>query len=300
MASRNSILFSEVKKRCENLALSASNGTFPVRLAPLMADRGVVDVWFQPMIADGVLAKDKRGFLIGVHTQSAEIRELCETRVREKEQGALLPERQRFTIAHELAHTFFYELSSEDVSETLRFVGGGGKTADEHLEHACDQLAAALLLPEALLESRITDKFLQDPDQVRELAHSAGVSLVTLLIRFESLSVYSSSFHPSALILQRYQRGRWVLVRGLYGMGFSVSRVRNLVQGDSLSLWFNEKDSRLYGGSERAMDVSIETRTGGGVKGRKKCRVVSESSCDVREGAWTLVAVIDLQQDEFE
>src|SRR5580658_9794158 len=51
--------------------------------------------------------------------------------------------RVRFTMAHELCHTFFYELVPE-----IKFVASGH---DEQEERLCDFGAAALLMPEAEL-----------------------------------------------------------------------------------------------------------------------------------------------------
>jgi hypothetical protein len=284
----NRAILSETRSRCEALAVKVAAGKFPVRLSELLTERGVSEVWFQPMLADGVLAKDEDRFLIGLHAFSGEVAE-CERRLRDRESAKLLPNRQRFALAHELAHTFFYDFGRDEITETIKLAGGGGKTSDELLEETCDRLAGSLLLPEAILRESISDRFLAEPDEVRQIAVKAGVSLVTLLIRCEQLELFSKRY--------RWRHGQWRFVHSLFGMGFAVPLVQNLAAGDSLRLWLNAPTSCLFGGAVRTVEVALETRTGGGVKDMKHCRVTSESRVSADENAWTIVSITDLMRE---
>jgi len=96
--------------------------------------------------------------------------------------GRSLPPSVRFTLAHELVHTFFFDRDSSPPRN--RLVPSTDQSLTQ-LERLCDRGAAELLLPADLLanDARACDLF--SPDDIRGLATLYGVSLTTLLLRMK-------------------------------------------------------------------------------------------------------------------
>ncbi len=113
--------------------------------------------------------------------------------------------RQRFTLAHEACHTFFYELVPEMKFEP--------HVPDEDEERLCNFGAAALLIPAAPLRRRIkgTQPSLTT---LGLLASEFGVSMLTMFLRLRGLSLWSlelSVWHrmvDSSFALDRLYGGR--------------------------------------------------------------------------------------------
>jgi len=86
--------------------------------------------------------------------------------------------RQRYSMAHELAHVVYHplaRLSLPDQRET---------TADERLESACEYFAACVLMPRLWMKRAYFDERIQD---VPSLARLFGVSWLAMRVRLEQL-----------------------------------------------------------------------------------------------------------------
>lgn len=113
------------------------------------------------------------------------------------------PARQRFTLAHEACHTFFYELVSE-----MKFKA---HTPNDEEERLCNFGAAALLIPVTRL--RRTLKGTQPSlDTLQMLASEFGVSMPAMFLRLRALSLWSHEFS----VWHRMVDGSFALGR-LYG-----------------------------------------------------------------------------------
>ena len=110
------------------------------------------------------------------------------------------PTRVRFTIAHEICHTFFYEIVPE-----LKFVSHQTDPAEERL---CNAGAAALLLPNADVV-RATRKVTPSIAALEQLAEHYGVSLEAMFLRLQRLARWKCEL----LIWQRMNDGRFLLDR---------------------------------------------------------------------------------------
>jgi Zn-dependent peptidase ImmA (M78 family) len=111
--------------------------------------------------------------------------------------------RARFTMAHEICHTFFYELVPE-----MKF---RPHTADDEEERLCNLGAAALLIPAASLRKQ-AKKLPVCLDSLGQLARRYAVSLPTMLLRLRALGLWKcelSHWHRTVI-------GEFVLDR-LYG-----------------------------------------------------------------------------------
>lgn len=107
-------------------------------------------------------------------------------------------ERQRFTLAHEIAHVLI-EAKQTVAHRTYRF------THDD-VETLCDQIAAAILMPRDWI-SRYADRAEFNLSLIRLIAHKAEVSLAAAVVRLAEVS-------DRMCILLRLQRApkRWVVV----------------------------------------------------------------------------------------
>src|SRR5690349_17325157 len=96
---------------------------------------GVLSVEPRPMVPEGVLSPVEGGFKIFIQNNFAD------------QPGA--NRRQRFTIAHELAHTFFYDLNGEAPKRSK------GSPKGQKLERLCHIGASQILVPEILLRQEV-------------------------------------------------------------------------------------------------------------------------------------------------
>ena len=108
--------------------------------------------------------------------------------------------RVRFTIAHEICHTFFYEIVPE-----LKFVSHQTDPAEERL---CNIGAAALLMPNDDVV-RATRKVTPSMVVLEQLAERYGVSLEAMFLRLRRLAHWKCEL----LIWHRTDDGRFLLDR---------------------------------------------------------------------------------------
>jgi len=134
------------------------------------------------MLIDGGLAIDNGEFVIFINCENEEIDEYKQRYW--DDSGRSLPSRIRFTIAHELIHTFFFEWKGGKRKPKL--AGSHYKEA-ESLESACDYGANHLLLPPRVLEAQLEIEADLSPPTIRNLSKKFHVSLETLLIGLAGL-----------------------------------------------------------------------------------------------------------------
>ena len=157
----------------------------PVRLRPIVLGQHA-RVTFQPLFVEGGLGVDEEGFAIYINVpedRAAKIQQDFE----DATDGELsLTTRQRFTLAHELAHTFFFEIPPN--SSKPRSLVGGHPKEHERLESECNELAGILLVPDSVLSSAIAEENLDllDPRVILGLAKRFAVSLDCLVRRLHT------------------------------------------------------------------------------------------------------------------
>jgi Zn-dependent peptidase ImmA (M78 family) len=107
------------------------------------------------------------------------------------------PNRQRFTVAHELAHLHLHrDHISRNVHVDKRFAesilrrDSVAATGTERLEIEANQFAAALLMPKEKLEEllALTQLDIEDEQALEQLARKFKVSKATLQYRIRNLS----------------------------------------------------------------------------------------------------------------
>ncbi len=113
------------------------------------------------------------------------------------------PARQRFTIAHEICHTFFYELVPE-----LKFTP---HATDDSEEALCNHGAAALLMPARDIVAQASGKDVSLAT-LEALAERYEVSLEAVFLRLRGLKLWNCEMS----VWHRMMSGDFVLSR-LYG-----------------------------------------------------------------------------------
>jgi hypothetical protein len=126
----------------------------------------------------GSLLPDSRGFTVALKSPSAYTFDL------NTEVAVNLSTRQRFTLAHELAHTLFYEERDGFQRED------GHAPKGPKLEALCQFAAGNLVVPRPLLEREIrSGPRLSSTTQLRRLSKTFAVSAEVILRRIESDSL---------------------------------------------------------------------------------------------------------------
>jgi Zn-dependent peptidase ImmA (M78 family) len=200
--TKNVSLLRTLLVKAEALAGAVSKNEFPVLLRPLSERRRVTSVDFCPLLVDAMLTTHPNGFRILLNSGGGRAQELKERYCNESK-GRILPSRLRFSIAHELAHTFFYDLKGESPKLSKKFTSGGGKTELENLERHCNTIASHLLLPTQMLAAEFLKIKTVTPESILELAQTTGVSPQALLFRLDK---------SDSLFIRKYFRGCVVLV----------------------------------------------------------------------------------------
>lgn len=107
------------------------------------------------------------------------------------------PNRQRFTVAHELGHFLLHQDSVDDVHVDGVFLRDQRSAAVvEPIEIEANAFAASLLMPEAMLKKDLARlEGLDDEEQVRALARRYAVSVQAMTLRLVNLGVFRVESH---------------------------------------------------------------------------------------------------------
>ena len=87
--------------------------------------------------------------------------------------------RQRFTLAHELAHYVLHKSESESFTDTVFFRGA----SVNNFEYAANEFAAKLLMPEDTVREVVRG----GTNNIKDLAEAFGVSVAAMLYRVKQL-----------------------------------------------------------------------------------------------------------------
>ena len=111
------------------------------------------------------------------------------------------PNRQRFTLAHELGHYFcHYEESMERVDGDFRvhWRDQESSTGTKWEEIEANRFAAALLIPEHMLRDDVEVFRVIDQDSISRLATLYKVSRLAMQLRLINLGLLPPELDPSA------------------------------------------------------------------------------------------------------
>jgi hypothetical protein len=213
--------------------LVAENGesALPVRLSSIARARKVQDVVFRPLLVDGCLGVRRDGFVIFVRCEKRNSADLNKAwRSDDLAHRALSP-RMRFTIAHEIAHTFFFNVETVPPRATVDL--DTSRTVNS-LEYTCNELAARILLPGPLFRSAIKRTSVLDPSALREVARRSGVSPQVLIVRLKQSFDWADEF-GAALCVRQEETGLVVVCKAMhYSLRGILGTDRQKVRFDEL------------------------------------------------------------------
>ena len=142
-----------------------------------IAKRLGAEIQYEPFEDDisGVLYRDKASTIIGVSSLHH-------------------PNRQRFTIAHEIAHLVLHELDVHvDKGYRIAWRDGKSSQAADPAEIDANRFAAELLMPEHFIsrDVRLHLKDIEDGTDLAELAKAYRVSTQAMAFRLANLSLFA-------------------------------------------------------------------------------------------------------------
>jgi hypothetical protein len=172
----------------------------------LAKKREIAQIHFRPMPCDGAIEVAGDGFV--VHMKSAKEQLVPTSAV----DSIALSARQRFTLAHEISHTFFYDASRKPSKP---------HPDPQLLESLCNYGAARLLLPDDLVEREIgTGRRFGSIEMARDIASTAQVSMEVLLQRLDELERLKETDY-ALLLFKRQDDGSIVTIgaclNGIFG-----------------------------------------------------------------------------------
>ena len=175
--------YSSILRRVEakaTMALQLAKCQAPIDVFALAKHRRVLEVKFLDMLPDGGLVPVSGGFELYVRDSQESVADFGG-----KSPMPILTPRQRFTIAHEVAHTFFFDLSTSPPVEL------NGLPRLPVLERVCNRIAADMLVPGGLLRATLRQLHSISATTVSELAKQFDVSVQMMVRRLATESLPS-------------------------------------------------------------------------------------------------------------
>lgn len=178
-----------VCKRVNELLLQARNrGPLrpPIDPGEIAAFCSVLSVENRKMIPEGVLAPVRGGFKVFLQENFV------------ADPGVRI--RRRFTLAHELAHTFFYRLEN-DLPKPIKGAPRGAR-----LERLCQFGASQILLPDILLKQQFQSRKVTCAEDLLGLAKAFDVSLEVVFRRIHKMGFVADDEFAAALVDKTEER----------------------------------------------------------------------------------------------
>lgn len=256
----------------------------PTNLAAAAKRRLVQQIQFRPLLTDGGIAVLQDGFKIYVRCEPGEGDDLT-SRFEEDGTGATLParlvNRARFTIAHEISHTFFYDISKSP--PRLKVDLKSAKMV-QSLETSCNRVAGELLLPGALMNQKCGTNDLTVPRHLSTLASTALVSKETLILRFQRRM---TAEHPYGIIASiAFQNGNWTItaISKHYALDDLFPKA---MSNAPLTALIDHPDFIPFGGEMETIEMDVHWSSGK----KKKMKFSCDLSTRKRSTSSTFVTV---------
>jgi hypothetical protein len=197
---------------CERWA----NKDLPLPIEEIAAEYGVREIEFCELLSTAGLERRGGAFAVVINKEADGVRfEMKGPIALTRDLCLALSPPLRFTLAHEVAHLILLRLANNDL----------GRFANQApaLETGCNQIAAALLLPETRLTKELDGRFF-DATRLLAAAELFKVSLFTLIIRLGEISTKSKESGDGAVFLLR-EIERDLIVQASFVTG-PMARVR--------------------------------------------------------------------------
>ena len=224
----------------------------PVDLQPLCELAGIQRVEYRPMIPEGVLSVVDGGFHLFIQDNF------------DGRPG--VSRRGRFTVSHEISHTFFYDASQSPPKRLRRAPRG------ERLERLCNLGAADLLVPEfLLLKSAGPQEPLSRAEEVITLAENFDVSLEVILRQLQRFPKTCAT--DLAVVLVSPSREGDQLIKAAFHDAWLLAQTRKPKRGAQYQAWLGG----LAPGSQAGDQDKWEAKTPAGTVLFRRVRVTSRS-----------------------
>jgi hypothetical protein len=232
----------------ESLAVRISGTRLPTALAAIARERLVHKIQFEPLLIDGSITPDDEGFVISLKCDESEIREFT-AQLHTDDTAKNLPWRTRFTLAHEIAHTFFFDVNSLPPRTKVDFANS--QTA-KSLERSCHRAALQLLLPEMTFATRYrTTDFLQ-PKSLRQICFDAAMSAPAVIMRFRFLRRLT---HPFGILVAVEQWSDGLFISCVSRHSALKNVFKGIGPGQPLKKAIPEREFVLNGGSKSEIAI---------------------------------------------
>lgn len=214
--------------RSASQALGNLRAAIPIDLFRLAHNRRVLTVEFRPLLADGCMFVRGDGFVVQICDKKTGVIHVGGTRLARR-----LTVKQRFTLAHEIAHTLAYDLTSTPPQlnpATVKAIDdSGGRGQGQSLEGFCQIAAGFILVPPGSFRQ---EGFLgplgrvDSLDALRRLAQRFDVSPEALIHRIDNPSrdevAHEDLKDPDfALAMVQLRRGRELVIARTCGSTFN-------------------------------------------------------------------------------
>jgi hypothetical protein len=220
----------------------------PIDLYAIARRQNINRIKLCPMIHRGALLATSTGFQVLLRHP-----ELREFDLNTPEHPYLLNAQQRFTLAHEIAHTHFYQDPKGKLvptSEAKEYAYSG----EIRLEKICDRLASRILVPARILESDIKNLLNNESQRIdsgllRALVRRYRTSYEVMIRRLHE--TYPKNTFRRCILLVRKRHGDCQVSAWYMGRSFSdlspipeqFSPVRNWFQELPLSILEREPNA---------------------------------------------------------
>lgn len=184
-----------VAQRARDLAFRFGGEGQAVALTRIAEKCGIHKVVFRPLLVPGGLAADGNALVMFV---KCDLEDADQYRDRFEHHGGIgLPTRMRFTIAHEIVHTFFLDLSQGSPVSRIK-----GKHPAElgALERACDYGAGILLLPPERMEQCFASDAFLEPHSITSWAERFDVSIEAFVNRLDEIPTWHNERGAVAVV----------------------------------------------------------------------------------------------------
>jgi hypothetical protein len=157
--------------------------------------------------------------------------------------------RRRFSLAHELGHTLFYERQNGELRPRKDAPRGDG------LEAACHQAASMILVPSKVLKVELKNQQPASANDIIMLAHRFEVSTEVMLRRLNQFAVFE---HGWTLVLARRRSIDTLAIEYAVHPPWLQVHLSVPTRGTSFNQWFR--------GIEQADGVLVKETTAGILK----------------------------------
>jgi len=165
-------------------------GDGEVNLYELARSRRIYRLELCPLLSDGRLLLDNSGFRVQLNNPEKLVVSL------DSGDPPTLTRKQRFTLAHEIAHTLVYDIARnppKEVEQILTVIAeAGGSAPADSVEQFCQISAGLILMPSGSLRKAIGGRRLDSPEEVVRLADTFKVSAEALIHRVAQTSTGES------------------------------------------------------------------------------------------------------------